>query len=221
MATTTAPELHHAPEVYEQFEDIDQQQESYIVGMWSFLVTEVMFFGAMFLIYTVYRWKYQPDFYLAHQDLNITLGGINTTILLFSSFTVALAVHYAMKLKTKMQLRMLWITVACAVAFLFVKYFEYAAKFAKGEFPGANFTYKGEANPLRAEIFYSIYFAMTGLHAIHIIIGIIAIVALIVLVKIKSTLITDYVPTELVGLYWHFVDLVWIFLFPLMYLIPK
>lgn len=211
-----------SPEVYVQYEDIDQQQETYVVGMWSFLVTEVMFFGAVFFIYFLYRLKYQPDFYLAHKDLNWVLGGINTVVLLLSSFTVALAVHYAQKNKVKQQLMALGVTLACAFGFLVIKYIEYSEKIAKGYIPNDQFAfhYHGAANPEVARIFYSLYFAMTGLHGVHVLIGILVIATLMILIARKSKVITDYIPTEMVGLYWHFVDLVWIFLYPLFYLIP-
>jgi cytochrome c oxidase subunit 3 len=216
--------------VYEQFEDIAQQQETYVVGMWVFLVTEVMFFGALFLIYSVYRWAYHWEFALLSEKLNWIAGGINTVVLLVSSLFMALAVHYAMLRKTKLQLMMLGAVLACAFAFLGIKYIEYSEKFADGLFPGAvsilwfhtppfSFDYPG-INANVAYTWYSLYFTMTGLHALHVIIGIGVIGALALLVWKKSSLITDYIPTELVGLYWHFVDLVWIFLFPLFYLIP-
>lgn len=222
-----AAHASEGPEVYFQYEDIDQQQETYIVGMWSFLVTEVMFFGALFLTYTLYRWKFQSDFYYAHKELDIILGGINTTVLLFSSLAVALAVHYAQKNETRKQLNWLAVTMACAFGFLVIKFFEYSAKFEHHLFPDAAFSYGGAAhpeqlaNPEHARLFFSLYFAMTGLHGIHVIAGIIAISILMILIKRKSKVITDYIPTEMVGLYWHFVDLVWIFLYPLFYLIPK
>ena len=238
---------HDGPEVYWQYEDIDQQQETYVVGMWSFLVTEVMFFGALFLIYSLYRWKYHSDFFLAHEQLNWKMGGVNTMVLLFSSFTVALAVHFAQKGRVALQQLCLFITVLCAFGFLVIKTFEYGAKIDHKLFPNHSFTWghhedeahaeksfwdealpqalhvekkPQEGNPYRAKLFYSIYFTMTGLHGAHVVIGIIAITSLMVLIKIRSPLITDYIPTELVGLYWHFVDLVWIFLYPLYYLIP-
>lgn len=210
------------PEVYFQFEDIDQQQETYIVGMWSFLVTEIMMFGALFMIYGLYRWRYQEDFYLAHEELNVTLGGINTLNLLFSSFLVALAVHYAQRNNRKATLLCLGGTQICALGFLVIKYFEYSAKISHGMFPNTfMWEYAGPASPDIARIFYSLYFVMTGLHGVHVIIGMIIIGILMTLIATKSKLITDYVPTEMVGLYWHFVDLVWIFLYPLFYLIPK
>jgi cytochrome c oxidase subunit 3 len=212
--------------VHHQFEDIDQQNEAYIVGMWTFLVTEIMFFGALFLIYTLYRWTYAQDFYLAHKSLNIPLGLLNTGVLLFSSFTVALAVHFAQLRNRKMVLATLGATLGCAFGFLVIKGIEYSSKFAEGKVPGANFTSDVEklhgANANHAQLFYGLYFSMTGLHAIHVIIGIAVIGVLAALWQFNKEIVTeDYIPTELVGLYWHFVDLVWIFLFPLMYLIPK
>lgn len=210
------------PVVYEQFEDIDQQQESYLVGMWSFLVTEVMFFGALFLIYSIYRWKYQPEFYTLSHHLNWQLGGLNTLILLTSSFFVAMAVHHAQKGEQGKQISYLIGTILCAFGFLIVKSFEYGEKFKHHLFPGPFFDYTAtDVSPERAELFYSLYFTLTGLHGLHVVIGIIVFSTLIFLIKSKSSLITDYVPTEMCGLYWHFVDLVWIFLFPLFYLIPR
>ncbi len=224
---------HHGPP-YHQFESIEQQNECYMVGMWTFLVTEVMFFGALFLTYCLFRWRYSADFTAAHEELNVTLGATNTAILLFSSFTMVMAVHHA-QLKQRMKVfPYLGITVLCACGFLAIKYVEYSQKFEHHLFPGQNFLHAlpGEtinplehlhgANPNAAQLFYSMYFAMTGLHAIHILIGIIVIGVLGLFWYKENPLVTeDFMPTEMVGLYWHFVDLVWIFLFPLFYLIPK
>lgn len=241
---------HHAthssdePEVYFQFEEIDQQQETYVVGMWAFLVTEVMFFGALFLIYTLYRWKFPTDFFLVHEQLNWKLGGVNTFVLLMSSFFVAMAVHFAQRNKTKLQLGFLAATLVCAFGFLVIKTFEYGAKIDHHLVPNNTFSYgehhsepskwetmlpavvqpdahEQEGDPKRAKLFLSLYFTMTGLHGVHVVIGILVIGSLMWLIWRKSPLITDYIPTEMVGLYWHFVDLVWIFLYPLFYLIPK
>lgn len=236
------------PDVYFQFEEIDQQQETYVVGMWSFLVTEVMFFGALFMMYTLYRWKFHSDWYIAHLELDPWKGGINTMVLLFSSFMVAMAVHFAQKRKKKAQLACLGLTLLCAFGFLFIKTFEYGGKQDHKLYPNHTFVYPSEhheskwdstwdnlglksplpkhhadkpANPQHAKLFFGLYFTMTGLHGIHVIIGILVIGTLMILVARNSPLITDYVPTEMVGLYWHFVDLVWIFLYPLFYLIPK
>jgi cytochrome c oxidase subunit 3 len=211
--------------VFTQYEDIEQQNETYIVGMWVFLVTEVMFFGAMFLIYALYRWNYQADWYVAHHELSPLWGGINTTMLLLSSFTMVLAVHFAQLRNKKMVIANLMATNALATAFLLVKFLiEWPEKFKHSLIPGYNFNpHDLEGTSKRAwEIFFSLYFAMTGLHALHIIIGILIIGYLAWMwFRDKKMVTEDYIPTELVGLYWHFVDLVWIFLFPLFYLLPK
>lgn len=219
-------EQGHADGVFHQFESIEQQNESYIVGMWSFLVTEVMFFGPLFFAYLLYRWQFQPQFYLVHKELNVALGGLNTVILLFSSFAVAMAVHFAQKKARQKQLLWLGLTLACAFGFLIVKYFEWAHKFHVGHVPGPGFRWEaaGEAGVVPAgiaEMFFSLYFGMTGLHGLHVVIGIICIGTLMILTARKSKLVESYIPTEMVGLYWHFVDLVWIFLFPLFYLMPQ
>jgi cytochrome c oxidase subunit 3 len=223
-AITHAPD--HDPALHHQYEDMEQQNESYMVGMWSFLVTEIMFFGALFVIYTLYRSNYQQDFWDAHHHLSIPMGATNTTILLISSFTMVCAVHYAQLHRRREVILNLLLTIGCACGFLVIKAFEYSAKFADHLYPGASFTCDETvlmgANPNHAQLFYGLYFGMTGLHAVHVIVGIIVISALISLwVRKTDSVMLDYVPTELVGLYWHFVDLVWIFLFPLYYLMPK
>lgn len=213
--------------VHHQFEDIEQQNECYIVGMWAFLVTEVMFFGALFVSYVLYRWAYQPDFYLAHKNLSVMWGGINTTILLLSSFTMVLGVHYAQLRNTKMVVANLGATILFACGFLVIKFTqEWPAKFEHHLVPGHSFGSHPEflngASPRASELFYTLYFLMTGLHAIHVIVGILIIGILARMWQQGNKVVTeDYIPTELVGLYWHFVDLVWIFLFPLYYLIPQ
>ncbi|CAN5716296.1 cytochrome c oxidase subunit 3 family protein [soil metagenome] len=216
----------HNEALHHQFEDIEQQNESYIVGMWAFLATEVLFFGALFFIYTLDRSMYQMDFYLAHEALNVTLGTINTVILLFSSFTMACAVRGAQLKSRSVVLPNLAITILCACAFLGIKYVEYHEKFEHHLYPGIDFGtiphHLNGASPNHAQLYYGLYFGMTGLHAVHIIVGILILVALFRLWFIRAKSVTlDYVPTEMIGLYWHFVDLVWIFLFPLMYLMPK
>ncbi|MEZ0326919.1 MAG: cytochrome c oxidase subunit 3 [Fimbriimonas sp.] len=218
---------HHNEAVHHQYEDIEQQNETYIIGMWSFLVTEVMFFGALFLSYVLYRWAYQPDFYAAHKELSIQWGGINTVILLLSSFTMVLGVHFAQLRDAKKVFATLMTTNLLATGFLVIKFTqEWPAKFEHHLVPGhgfgSNVEHLNGASPRAAELFYTLYFFMTGLHAIHVIIGIIVIGALAMMWQKGKRIVTDdYIPTELVGLYWHFVDLVWIFLFPLFYLIPK
>lgn len=227
MAVSEAHADEHLAEhgegpLHEQYEDIDQQNESYVVGMWTFLVTEVMFFGALFVTYVLYRWRYQSDFYVSHLQTDTLKGAINTTVLLTSSLSMALAVRAAM-LKQRMNvLAGLGVTLVGAFTFLVIKYFEYAEKFEHHHYPGPLFTAPDGASRGGSQIFFSMYFGMTGLHGIHVVIGIISIGTLMYLWWKNRPIVTeDYIPTELVGLYWHFVDLVWIFLFPLYYLIPS
>lgn len=215
----------HGP-LHHQFEDIDQQNESYLVGMWSFLVTEVMFFGPLFMMYTLYRMHYQQDWWLAHEHLDVNLGGWNTFNLLVSSFFMALAVRNAQLKNRKGVLAMLGLVQACAAIFLVIKYFEYTAKFRDHLYPGPNFITDPAvlhgANLNHAQLFYGVYFGMTGLHGVHILVGMLLIGTLMLLWAKKKPVVTeDYIPTELIGLYWHFVDIVWVFLFPLFYLMPK
>ncbi len=207
--------------VYEQYETLEQQNESYILGMWTFLVTEIMFFGALFVTYALYRWKYQPIWYELHKDLNVAMGATNTTILLASSFSVALAVYFAQRGKKMNVIAALGFTNLCAFGFLVIKYFEYSHKIHAGHLPTLGFRWNDPATAGPAELFYSLYFAMTGLHGIHVIVGIIIITAMMIMVWRDSKYTrNDYITLEMVGLYWHFVDLVWIFLFPLFYLMP-
>jgi len=209
-----------ADPVYHQFEDIEQQNESYIVGMWVFLVTEIMFFGALFLAYVIYRWKFQHTFYEAHTHLDVKMGTFNTVVLLTSSLSMALSVHFAQLKKRWHQLACLAATMGMAAVFLVVKAFEWKSKFDHHLVPGPSFEWHGNAPANQAQMFYNLYFAMTGLHAIHVIIGILVIGVLALLTFKKHPLVESFVPNEMIGLYWHFVDIVWIFLFPLFYLIP-
>lgn len=209
-----------------QYEDIDQQNETYIIGMWSFMVTEIMFFGGLFLVYTLYRLNYQGDWWKAHEHLSWQLGGINTLNLLISSMLMALAVRAAQLKDRKQVLRLLACVQACACGFLVIKYFEYSSKIADHLYPGPSFTTNPEilhgANLDHAQLFYGLYFGMTGLHGVHVVVGIILIGALMLFwYRGKKVVTEDYIPTELIGLYWHFVDIVWIFLYPLFYLMPK
>ena len=243
----------HAPGVYHQFEDLDQQNESYIVGMWVFLVTEIMFFGALFVSYVLYRNLYPEAFHAAASTLNVVLGAVNTTVLLISSLSMALAVHAAQVGRRWVTIAWIGFTVLCAFIFLGIKAVEYSEKISHHHVPGSNFqwssggtgehggfarregiyvypengtrTDEGFFAPTEskqadhAQMFYFLYFCITGLHAIHIIIGIITMTILAALLALDRPIVRDYMPTEMVGLYWHFVDIVWIFLFPMLYLI--
>lgn len=208
----------HHPALQHHFHSMAQQLEASILGMWVFLVTEVMFFGGMFMAYILYRNMY-PDAWLAgSQELNEVLGGINTLVLICSSLSMAMAVRMAQVGNRKWLINNLVLTMVFGTAFLVVKYFEYAAKFEHHLVPGAHF------DPTRdpaQQLYFSIYFMMTGIHALHMVVGL-GIMGTILWMAIKNRFSPEYfAPVEVSGLYWHFVDIVWIFLFPLLYLIGK
>jgi cytochrome c oxidase subunit 3 len=205
------------PLVHQQFDDIEQQRSAAQLGMWIFLATEVLFFGGLFLSYTVYRSLYPHTFTAASHHTEIILGGSNTAILLFSSTLMALAVRAA-ELRNRKQL--VWLLLGTAVmgiVFMGVKGFEYHKDFADHLVPGSHFEWH-QADPTHAEIFFWLYFAMTGLHAIHVTVGIFVLLTFAVLAWLGKFTAGHCTPVEVAGLYWHFVDIVWIFLFPLMYL---
>lgn len=203
----------------DHFSDPYQQVESGKLGMWLFLATEILLFGGLFVAYAVYNFLHPDLFKEAHQFLDVSLGAINTVVLLFSSLTVVLAIHAAQKNKKHWIIINLLITIICAAIFLIVKYFEYTHKFHAGLLPGYYFTNASVSNPDQTHIFFGIYFLMTGLHGIHVLIGM-AILVWLLLRSIKGDFSSQYyLPLELGGLYWHLVDVIWIFLFPLLYLI--
>jgi cytochrome c oxidase subunit 3 len=212
--------MHVENPVAHQFEDAAQQREAATLGMWVFLATEVLFFGAMFLGYTVYRLKYPEVFRMASEHTIIVIGTINTAILLFSSFTMVLAVRAA-EFKRRMALiTFLSVTALFGMAFLVLKGFEYAQEVHEGLFPDSHFQFP-EADPHIARMFFYLYFLMTGVHALHVTIGVIllAIFALRAMLTLKLECLSTAV--DLLGLYWHFVDIVWVFLFPLIYLVDR
>ncbi len=209
-----------SPILAEQFDDLEQQREASNLGMWAFLATEVMFFGGAFLSFTVYRIFYPAAFAAAAHHLNLWLGAVNTAVLLTSSLTVALAVHAAMKGWRKPLVGYLLATMALGLVFLLIKAWEYRTEYVEGLVPGLRFTYQGPHGSL-VNLFLSIYFVMTGLHALHMIIGL-GIFAVIAFQAWRGRFTPDYYnPVEVSGLYWHFVDLVWIFLFPVLYLLKQ
>ena len=208
----------HHPALQHHFPDLETQKEAATLGMWVFLAQEILFFGGLFCAYTVYRNLYFAGFSEASHHLNAKLGGANTAVLIGSSLTMALAVRAAAQGKRNLIVLFLILTILLGGVFLGVKVVEYGEKFEKHLVPGHGFRWEGpNAHP--AEIFYSLYFAMTGLHALHMIIGI-PILAWIAWMAQRGRYSPEYhSPVEMVGLYWHFVDIVWIFLFPLLYLI--
>ncbi len=201
-----------------QFDSPAQQRESSTLGMWLFLVTEIMFFGGFFLVYLVYRSKYQEGFFAASHHLDVAAGAINTAVLIASSLTMALAVWAAQVGRRKAIVGFLLLTMLLGGVFLGIKVYEYGHKFEDDLVPGADFHWP-RPHARAAELFYSLYFGMTGLHALHMVVGI-AVLAALLRPSWKGRYGPDYLtPVECVGLYWHFVDIVWIFLFPLLYLI--
>ncbi|MCC7417084.1 MAG: cytochrome c oxidase subunit 3 family protein [Acidobacteria bacterium] len=188
--------------------------------MWVFLVTEVLFFGGLFATYAVYRWWYPDAFAAASHELDILLGGTNTAVLITSSLTMALAVHSAQLGRRRLLLLFLIATMALGCVFLGIKGVEYYHKFVEHHVPGPGFEFEA-AYARQAQIFFSLYFIMTGLHAVHMIIGI-GIMLAMFWMSWRGRITADYYnPIEVSGLYWHFVDIVWIFLFPLLYLIGR
>ena len=211
----------HHPYLQHHFDNMEQQAEASTLGMWTFLVTEIMFFGGLFMAYLVYRWQSPLGFQEASHHLNIYWGAANTAILIVSSLTMALAVRAAQTSQpVRTQVTWLLATMGFGAAFLGIKAIEYTDKFRDHIVPGANFQWEG-LYPKPAEQFYSLYFAMTGLHALHMVIGL-GIMAVITWMASRKTFDSEYyTPVEVAGLYWHFVDIVWIFLFPLLYLIGR
>ncbi|MBD3233310.1 MAG: cytochrome c oxidase subunit 3 family protein [candidate division Zixibacteria bacterium] len=208
----------HPAHLAHHFSDVEQQRESAKFGMWVFLLTEVLLFGGLFMAYAIYR-AWNPDmFYNAHKALNIYMGTANTFVLIASSVTMALSIRSMQLDKRKQTIGFLIATLALACIFLVIKYFEYSHKFHVGQLPGKYYSYTGikGTNP---HIFFGIYFGMTGLHGLHVLAGMSAIVWVLIKTVKKKFSAEYYTPVEMVGLYWHLVDLIWIFLFPLLYLI--
>jgi cytochrome c oxidase subunit 3 len=208
------------PALQHQFDTMEQQQESATLGMWIFLVTEVMFFGGLFMAYLLYRIWYPEAWAEGSRELDIVLGGVNTVVLIGSSLTMALAVRAAQTGFPRATVTWLLLTMALGLTFLVIKGFEYAHKFHEHHVPGPNFQFEGP-HARQVEIFLSLYFAMTGLHALHMVIGF-GLLSVIAWMAYRRRFSPDwYAPVEMSGLYWHFVDIVWIFLFPLLYLVDR
>jgi cytochrome c oxidase subunit 3 len=208
------------PALKSHFDDLEQQFEASAFGMWLFLVTEILFFGGLFTAYLIYRTQYPAAFAGASHQLNLVLGAVNTAVLISSSLTMAMAVWGAQLGRRNTQVVFLLLTMVLGFVFLGIKSVEYAHKFQEGLVPGTGFRYEG-SDPVHAQLFFSLYFVMTGLHALHMIIGI-GIMAVLTVMAWRGRFTRAYhTPVEVSGLYWHFVDIVWIFLFPLLYLIDR
>jgi len=208
------------PYVAHHFDDAAQQRDAASLGMWLFLVNEVMFFGGLFTTYVVYRTAFPEAFHDGSHHLDIGLGAFNTFVLLTSSLTMALSVHAAQVSKRAMLVTNLILTQILGAIFLGVKAYEYWHKWHDHVIPGASFRWDGP-DAHHVQLFFSLYFAMTGLHALHMVVG--AGLLMVLIVRARQGMFNSnyYTPVEMVGLYWHFVDLVWIFLFPLLYLLGR
>jgi len=223
-AVAANPELRH------HFADMEQQKNAASLGMWLFLVTEIMFFGGLFCAYLVYRSMHFAALAAGSQTLDIKWGAINTAVLIVSSVTVVLAINAIQNGKAKTTIAYLAITVVLGFVFLGIKAIEYTNKFEENHVPGPHFHFTGTfddngkeiaVDPHQVELFFSLYFAMTGMHALHMIIGIGIMSTLAVMTWRGRFSAQYYTPIENAGLYWHLVDIIWIYLFPLLYLISR
>jgi cytochrome c oxidase subunit 3 len=234
------------PELRHHFADVEQQRNAASLGMWWFLGTEIMFFGGMFCAYLIYRRWYFPEFAAASRSLSLGIGTFNTTVLICSSLTVAMSVRAAQLGNRKLQVKMLLLTLLFGLAFLGIKTKEWGDKYKEHHIPTFDFSArdlihdnqqlfgldKVQNDPVKlrereaeiqqhSKIFFSLYFALTGMHAIHMIVGV-GIFICITWMAHKGRFTPEYhTPLEIAGLYWHFVDIVWIYLFPLLYLIDR
>lgn len=210
MAETHAHLGHH-------FESLEQQHEANTLGMWLFLVTELLLFGGMFAAYVVYRTAYPEAFAEGSRDLNVVFGTVNTAVLITSSLFVALGVHAAQVGNRRSLMLFLGLTILLGLTFLGIKGIEYYEHFQHGLVPGARFHYEGP-HAAQVHLFTFLYFVMTGIHAIHMVIGMAVIGGVLAIAARGGFSPHSYTGVELAGLYWHFVDVIWIFIFPLLYL---
>jgi cytochrome c oxidase subunit 3 len=215
--STAGSRHHHA----HHFDSAEHEYATAKLGTWMFLVTEIAMFGGLFVGYILFHEKFPHMFHAGSTFLNWRLGALNTVVLLFSSLTMALSIYYAQLGRKNLVLLNLYVTLACGFIFLTVKYFEYTHKFHEGLFPGMYFRYDGpEAHQFpNLGMYFSFYFVMTGLHGSHVIAGMSLITWLIIRAHRGEFDKDYYTPLECVGLFWHLVDLIWIYLFPLLYLI--
>jgi cytochrome c oxidase subunit 3 len=186
------------------------------IGMWMFLFTELLFFGGMFLLYTVYRYRFALDFHNAAKDENIVLGSLNTFILLTSSFMLALAISALRKGKSRLSIFLQLSTIVMGIAFLVIKLTEWAQKINVGLYPNSPALLKQSKGQI---LYFGLYYVMTGIHGLHVLIGICVISVMVVFTTRKKITQENPIRLENTGLYWHFVDIIWLYLFPLFYLI--
>ncbi len=201
----------------QQFNNPAQQRETVTLGMWIFLATEVMLFGALFTAYSVYRIYYTPAFTHASGEMEYWMGAVNTAVLICSSFTMALGVHSAEAGKKRLTVLFLLLTMLIGCIFLGIKFWEHYRHYLDHKVPGINFQEAGALGP-REQMFFFLYFAMTGLHAFHMLVGL-GVLSVMVLRVVFGSISREYhTPIEIAGLYWHFVDVIWVVLFAIFYI---
>lgn len=213
MTETHPGLLHH-------FDDAAQQKEASTLGMWTFLITEILFFGGLFAAYVVYRTRFPEAWAAGSHHLDITLGAVNTAILIGSSLTMALGVHSSQIGRNRLLIAFLILTVVLGSAFLGIKAVEYHHKYEEHHVPGPAFSYPGPIAG-QVQLFFALYFAMTGMHALHMVVGVGLLLNLIRQARRGRFTPAYNTPVDMIGLYWHFVDIVWVFLFPLLYLLGR
>jgi cytochrome c oxidase subunit 3 len=213
LAETHPGLLHH-------FDDAAQQKEASTLGMWTFLITEILFFGGLFAAYVVYRTRFPEAWAAGSHHLDVTLGAVNTAILIGSSLTMALAVHSAQIGRNRLLIAFLILTVVLGGAFLGIKAVEYHHKYEEHHIPGPAFSHPGPIEG-QVQLFFALYFAMTGMHALHMVVGVGLLLNLIRQARRGRFTPAYNTPVDMIGLYWHFVDIVWVVLFPLLYLLGR
>lgn len=232
MSSASAHVDHHEdPYLAHHFETREQQEEACTMGMWLFLAQEVMFFGGMFGAYAIYRWRFHEAWFAGSSHLDYVVGGINTVVLLLSSFTMALAVYHTQVNNTRKLVRYLMLTLVLGFVFVGLKlWLEWWPKYNDGLIPGvlwnphghyADLAYfGGDGGQGALQLFYWLYFVMTGMHALHMVIGFGIIILWLLPMAMRGKFHSEkYMPILFFGLYWHFVDIVWVFLFPMFYLV--
>ncbi len=216
--------MHRTGELFGQYKTMEQQRETAALGMWIFLSTEVLFFGGLFMTYTLNRSTYPDIFSEASKTIRLSLGAVNTVVLIASSLTMAMAVWSSQTGKKKLLTLFLIATLALGCVFLGIKAIEYHEKYVEHHIPGWNYQFEPNADVAtnaHTQLFFSLYFGMTGLHALHMIVGA-GLLIWLIKESLRGRFTPEYnTPVENIGLYWHFVDIVWIFLFPLLYLIDR
>ncbi|NBD13920.1 MULTISPECIES: cytochrome c oxidase subunit 3 family protein [Corallococcus] len=207
------------PKLAAHFASLDVQKHAARLGMWLFLATEILLFAGLFACYASYRFLFPEAWAASSRSLDLTMGTINTVVLITSSFTAAMAVHYAKEGKNKMVGHMFVLTLLMALGFLVIKFFEYKHKFHIGTLPGRYYFYEGIQLP-GAPLYFTVYFASTALHALHVVIGMTVLAfGTVRAYRVGDFNANNYTQIELGSMYWHLVDLVWIFLFPMLYLV--